>query len=305
MVRADASPFARQGLGGQILGIALSSVGFLRLLSQRPVGMAGFLGIVAFAAMAYVAPLFIPVQLDVDVTQIYQQPSLAHPLGTDSRGRDVLNQIVHGGRDILTIGILAGAFSTLIAVTFGSLGAVVGGKIDGVIGGITDIVLTIPQFPLLVVLAALLRLNDLIFVALIVALLAWPPLLRQVRAQVLSLRERDYVEAARSLDLGMGHVIFREILPNMRSYIAISFIIAMTTSVYAVAGLIFLGIVPLSGNNWGIMINLAYVQGALFFKGSFWYIFSPIMAIALFQLSLVSFASALEDIFNPRLRSHG
>lgn len=303
--RAEPSILARQTLGQQLWGMAAGAGEFLRLLSARPVGLAGFLGILAFAFMAYVAPLFIPTQLEVDVTQIYQSPSMAHPLGTDSSGRDVLNQIVHGGRDILTIGFLAGAFSTLIAVTFGSLAAVSGGKVDAIISGITDVVLTIPPFPLLVVLAALLRLNDLIFVALIIALLAWPSLLRQVRAQVLSLRERDYVEAARSLDLGIVHIIFREILPNMRSYIAIHFILAMTVSVYSIAGLIFLGIVPLSGNNWGIMINFAYVRGALFFKDSFWYIFSPILAIALFQLALVSFASALEDIFNPRLRSHG
>lgn len=303
--RAEVSPLARQTFGQQVAGVALGFAEFLRLLSTRPVGLAGFLGIVFFCVMAFIAPIFVPLDTTVDVTEIYEGPSLEHPLGTDSSGRDVWNQIINGGRDMIAIGFLAGAFSTLIAVTFGSLSAVAGGKVDGIISGITDVVLTIPTFPLLVVLAALLRLNDLIFVALIIAMLAWPALLRQVRAQVLSLRERDYVEAARSLDLGTMHVIFREILPNMRSYIVIHFILAMTVSVYAIAGLIFLGIVPLSGHNWGIMINFAYVRGALFFKDSFWYIFSPILAIALFQLALISFASALEDIFNPRLRTHG
>ncbi|MGH2450150.1 MAG: ABC transporter permease [Candidatus Limnocylindria bacterium] len=302
---ARAELLARPSIAQQALSSVLGFVEFMRLLRAKPVGLLGFLGIVGFALLAFVVPLFVPVEHTVDVTRIYQAPSLAHPLGTDSSGRDVWNQIVHGGRDILTIGFLAGAFSTLIAVTFGAIAATVGGKLDGLIGGITNVVLTIPPFPLLVVLAALLRLQDLIFVAVILALLAWPSLLRQVRAQVLTLRERDYVEAARSLDLGLAHVIFREILPNMRSYIAIHFILGMTVAVYAVAGLIFLGIVPLSGNNWGIMINFAYVRGAIFFKDSFWYIFSPILAIALFQLALVSFASALEDIFNPRLRSQG
>lgn len=303
--RAEVSPLARQSFGQQLTGLAAGFVEFLRLLSTRPVGMVGFLGIVGFCVMAFVVPIFVPLDTNVDVTSIYEAPSMEHPLGTDASGRDVFNQIINGGRDMIAIGFIAGAFSTLIAVTFGALAGVAGGKVDGVISGITDIVLTIPTFPLLVVLAALLRLNDLIFVALIIAMLAWPGLLRQVRAQVLSLRERDYVEAARSLDLGTVHVIFREILPNMRSYIVIHFILAMTVSVYSIAGLIFLGIVPLSGHNWGIMINFAYVRGALFFKDSFWYIFSPILAIALFQLSLVLFASALEDIFNPRLRTHG
>jgi peptide/nickel transport system permease protein len=296
---------ARPALVTSLAGPWWAAVGFLRLLATRPVGLAGFVGVVFFALLAFVAPLFIPLDTRVDLTAIYQPPSLAHPLGTDYQGRDVLSQIVHGGRDILLVAVLAGLVSTFIAVTFGSLAAVVGGRLDAAIIGITDVVLTIPRIPLLVVLAALVRLNSVVLLAAIVGLLAWPSLLRAVRAQVLSLKERDYVEAARSLDLGLRHIIFNEILPNMRSYIAISFILAMTQAIYAQAGLVFLGLVPLSGTNWGVMINLAWVRGAIFFRDSLAYILSPVLAIALFQLSLVSLASALEDIFNPRLRSGG
>jgi peptide/nickel transport system permease protein len=247
--------------------------------------------------------VLVPLDTKVDLTAIYAGPSFAHLLGTDYQGRDVLNQIIWGGRDIMIVAFLAALLSTLIAVTFGSLGAVVGGALDSAILAITDVILTIPRLPLLVVLAALLRLNSILILALIVGALAWPSLLRAVRAQVLSLKEREFVEAARALDLGLGHIIFAEILPNMRSYIAISFILAMTQAIYAQAGLIFLGLVPLSGTNWGVMINLAWVRGAVFFRDSLPYILSPVLAIALFQLALVSLASALEDIFNPRLRS--
>ena len=280
-----------------------SAVEFLRLLSRRPVGLAGFIGVVAFALMAYVAPLFVPLMTDPNIREVYQSPSFAHPLGTDFQGRDVLNQIVYGGRDILTVGFLAAAFSTLLAVSLGGLAATVGGRLDTVILAITDVALTIPQLILLIVVAAIVRPSGFLVLAVILALLQWPSLLRQVRAQVLSLKERDWVEAARSLDLGLFHIIFREMLPNMRSYIAIHFILAMTQAIYAQAGIIFLGLVPLSGQNWGIMLYFANSQGAIFFRDSFWYILSPILAIALFQLSLVSLASALEDIFNPRLRS--
>jgi len=92
-------------------------------------------------------------------------------------------------------------------------------------------------------------------------------------------------------------------LPNMRSYIVIHFILAMTGAIYAVAGIVFLGLVPISGQSWAIMLYFAQAQGAIFFRDSFWYILSPILAIALFQLSLVFLVSALEDIFNPRLRN--
>jgi peptide/nickel transport system permease protein len=280
-----------------------SAVEFLRTLSKRPIGLLGLIGILLFAFMAYIAPVFVPLLPDPNIKEVYLTPSPAHPLGTDFQGRDTLNQIVYGGRDILTVGFLAAAFSTLLAVTFGALAATVGGRLDTVILAITDIALTIPQLILLIVVAAILRPSGFLVLAVILALLQWPSLLRQVRAQVLSLKERDYVEAARSLDLGVFHIIFREMLPNMRSYIAIHFILAMTQAIYAQAGIIFLGLVPLSGQNWGIMLYFADSQGALFFRNSFWYILSPILAIALFQLSLVSFASALEDIFNPRLRT--
>ena len=275
----------------------------LRLLVRRPVGLIGLAGVTFFLLLAYVVPWFVPVQDAPDITAVYQPPSPAHLLGTDYQGRDVLNQIVHGGADILTVAFLAALISTAIAVTFGALSATVGGRFDAGVLGVTDIVLTIPQLVVLTVVAAILRPTSFFVMAVILALLQWASLLRQVRAQVLSLKERDYVEAARSLDLGLFHIIFREMLPNMTSYIVIHFILAMTQATYAQVGLIILGLVPLSGQNWAIMLYFARDQGALYFRDSLWYILSPILAIVLFQLSLVSLVSALEDIFNPRLRT--
>ena len=274
----------------------------LRLIARRPLGLIGLIGVIGFLFLAFVLPFFIPYNDFVDVKSIYQPPSMEHPLGTDSSGRDVWVQIVHGGKDILIVGLIASLLSTLIAVTFGSLAATLGGKVDTVIIALTDVWLTIPHLPLLVVAAAVLKLDNLLYVAFILAVLGWPGLLRQIRAQVLSLKERDYVEAARSLDLGLGHIIFREILPSMRSFIVIHFIQGMTGAIYGVAGLLLLGLLPLSGQNWGLMLNFAFVRGAIFFKDSIWYILSPILAIVLFQLCLVWLASALDDIFNPRLR---
>ena len=293
---------ARPTLAQRLASPVLGAVEFLRMLARRPVGLAGFLGITFFLLLAFVAPLFVPFQNDPSLLDIYLTPSLAHPLGTDFQGKDVLNQIVFGGRDILTVAIIAAFLSTLIAITFGSIAAVVGGRLDTIIVAITDITLTIPKLILLIAIAAILRPTSFVFLAVILALLQWSSLLRQVRAQVLSLKERDYVEAARSLDLGLFHIVFREILPTMRSYIVIHFILSMTEAMYAQVGIILLGLVPISGSNWGIMLYFAQGQGALFYRDSLWYILSPILAISLVQLSLASFASALEDIFNPRLR---
>jgi len=280
----------------------MSVISLIAIIARRPVGLIGLLGVGGFLVMTYVVPLVVPPQSTVDVANVYRTPSLVHPLGTDFEGRDVLNQIIYGGRDIVNVALIAALLSTLIAVTFGSLAATLGGKVDTAVLTIADVVLTVPQLIVLIVVAALFRPEGFILVALILASLQWAGLLRQIRAQVLSLKEREYVEAARSLDLSLFHVIFREMLPNMASYVAIHFIFAMTGAVYAQVGLIVLGLIPLSGANWGVMLYFAQSQGALYFSDSFWYILSPILAISLFQLSLVALASGLEDVFNPRLR---
>lgn len=276
----------------------------LRLLAHNKVGFAGFIGLVLFIILAFVMPVFIPVDKQTRMDKIYQPPSAEHILGTDFQGRDIFALLVHGGREVLIIAFVTGIVSTAIAVVLGSISALLGGTVDSTIMGLTDIWLSIPQFPLLAVLASIIRLDSAVLLSLVLAALSWPTLTRAIRSQVLSLRQRDYVEAARLLGLGNRHIIFNEILPNMMSFIAISLVFAMTAAVYAQAGLVFLGLVAFSDNNsWGVTISLAWTRGALFFKDSFLNVMAPVLAIALFQLSLVSFTRSLEEVFNPRLRT--
>ncbi len=275
---------------------------FLRLMSRNKTGFLGFLMFIGFLLLAYVGPLFVAPATKADITAIYAPPSREHRLGTDSQGKDIWAQIVHGGRDIIQMALLTGIIATFVGITLGALSAVIGGRFDGFLTAAADIWLTIPRFPLLAVLATLIKLDDLIMLALLLAFLSWAGLYRAIRAQVFSIKERDYVEAAVALDLGMAHIIFQEILPNMMSYIAISFTFGMTSAIYAQVGLVFLGLVPLT-RNWGVMINLAWTQGAIFFKNSVYFIMAPVAAIALFQLSVVWMSRSLEEIFNPRLRT--
>jgi peptide/nickel transport system permease protein len=179
--------------------------------------------------------------------------------------------------------------------------AFVGGYLDSTLTALADVWLTIPRFPLLAVLAGLITLDNLLYLALLLAVLSWAGLYRSIRAQVFSIKERDYVEAAQGLDMGLRHNIFNEIMPNMMAFIAINFTLAMTGAIYAQVGLVFLGLVPLE-RNWGVMINLAWTQGAIFYRDSIFFILAPIVCIALFQLSLVWMSRSLEEIFNPRLR---
>lgn len=275
----------------------------LKLLARNRVGFVGLVVLALIILGVLVGPLFVTLDDETHVTQIGQPPSAAHWLGTDRQGRDTFSFIVHGGKDILYIAFLAGLISTVIAVIFGSLAAFVGGLFDTVVMSVADVILTVPRFPILAVLAAVVKFDNPLLLAVLIGVLAWPSLLRAIRAQVLSLRERDYIEAARALDLGTRHIILREILPNMMSYILISLIFAMTSATYEQVGLIFLGLAPLSGQNWAIMIYSANNAGSIWQKDSMYYILSPVLAIALFQLALVSMARSLEEIFNPRLRT--
>jgi peptide/nickel transport system permease protein len=287
-----------------ILSQMFASIGMtLRIMSYNKVGLTGLICVLLILFMSFVGPLFVPLDTQTKVDQIYQPPSAQHWFGTDHQGRDIFSQIVNGGKDVIIVAVIAGSLSTLIAVTFGTLSAFAGGYVDSTIMTLTDIMLTIPQLPLLLVLAALIRFEDMALLGLLLGLLSWPALLRAIRAQALSLKERDFVEAARSLDLGTAHIIFREIVPNMMTFIIISFALAMTGAIYAQVALVLFGLVPFSGSNWGVMLSLAWFRGAIFFKDSIWYIMMPIAAIVILQLSVVTMTRSLELVFNPRLRS--
>ena len=274
----------------------------MKALMRSKAGFAGFLVFAALVLLAVVGPLFTPSHLPTDLNAVYLPPSGSHLLGTDSEGRDIAVQMINGGRPVILVGVLAGAISTLIAIVFGSLGAYLGGWVDSAIVSATDIVLTVPQIVLLAVLASLYTLDNPWVLAVILGAFAWPYLLRSVRAQVLSLKEREYVEAARLLDLGTPHVLFREILPNMATFIMMNFVVTMTNAIYALVGLYFLGLAPIVDDNWGAMLNKAWTRGAVFYSDSLFYVLAPVLAISVLQLSLVTMTRSFEEILNPRLR---
>jgi peptide/nickel transport system permease protein len=282
----------------------LSSLGTtLRLMTYDKVGFIGFLGVVFIVLLSYLGPYIWPIQTGANIGQIYEPPSAQHWLGTDDSGKDIWVQIVNGGQGVIYVAVVAAMISTSIAVTFGGLAGFLGGWVDSVIVAITDIFLTIPRLPLLAVLATFITFNSITFLGILLGVLGWPFLLRAVRAQTFSLKERPYIEAARALDLGTPHIIFREMLPNMMTYIVISFTLGMTNAVYEQVALIFLGLVPFSESNWSVMINWGWYHGAMFFKNSVWYIMAPVVAIALLQLAVITMSRSLELVFNPRLRS--
>lgn len=270
-------------------------------LTRSASGFAGLILVVLIVGVSLIAPLVVaPAKPNVNL--IWHGPSAQHWLGTNDSGQDILVMILRGGRTVIFVGFGAALLTTAIAVVIGSLAAYFRGRFDAVMLQITDIVMTIPQIVLLAVMGAFFELNSPVALAVLIGVLSWPVLMRSIRAQVLSLKEREFVEAARLLDLGTLRIVFIEIVPNMASFILINFIIAITNATYALVGLYVLGLAPMSGDNWGIMINDAWISGSMFSPSSMSYILSPVAMIVLMQLGLILLSRSLEEILNPRLR---
>lgn len=295
-----AAPVRGIGWPGPVRGL----LGTLRLLTASWTGLVGTAGVLALVGLSLLGPLVVPSPYVSDVAHIYEAPTAAHWLGTDFAGRDNLALIVYGGADILLLAVVTGLLTTAISAAVGAAGAYFGGPVDVVLTGLTDLWLTIPRFILLIVIASVVKIDSTLGLAGLIAVFSWPALARLIRAQVLSLRQREFVEAAQMLDLGAWHIIVREMLPNMMAFIAISLIGGMTQAIYAQTSLVFLGVVPLT-NNWGVLFSLAYNRNAIYDASAAWSLLGPMGAIVLLQLCLVLLARALEEAFNPRLRTEG
>lgn len=234
-------------------GLTLAAGRLRRLGLGGVVGIGGLLLIVVVSAIGQF--LIDPPATDVDA--IVQSPSAAHPLGTDFTGRDNLVLVVRGGWAMLELAFVAGLLMSGIAVAVGLLGAFSGGLVDRFVVGLTDLWLTVPRFVLLLVIASLYRVESTLALAALIAIFGWPYLARQIRAQALSLRHREHVEAARLLQLRTSHIVLRYLAPAIAPFVVISTITGMTGAIYQQVILAFFGLVPLE-DNWGVLFSVAY-----------------------------------------------
>ncbi len=277
----------------------------LRPIFKNKRALVGFTILMGFVVMAVVGPMVVPLNLKTNWKERFKPPSLEHPLGTDYGGRDIFQQIVHGSRDVLLIAALSALFAILLAVTIGITSGFLGGVADVVLMGITDIFLTIPSFPVMMAIAAVLKVRDPFSFAAVISMWMWAGLARSIRAEVLSLKQKEFIEAAKILGLGTFHIVFREIMPNIMPYIAINFITMMRAAITASVGIMFLGIVPFKITHWGVMLNLAMFQyGAVYVPEGVHYALAPLLCIVLLEYGAVSLSHGLEEIFNPRLKTY-
>ncbi|GLX93922.1 ABC transporter permease subunit [Herbidospora sp. NEAU-GS84] len=274
-----------------------------RVLRRKPSRMVGVAIVVLFVFMGVFGPLLYPNPLPRDDNALYASPSWAHPFGTDFEGTDVLALVVTGTRYVLLAGLATAVITVALGTLIGLLAGFHRGRWDTVLMRLTDLQLTIPGLPLLLVLSTVWKFTSPIEMGVVLGLLGWGGIARAVRSQSLSLRERGFIEAAKGLGLPTRHIVVRELLPSMAPYIAMNMLIAVTGAIYAQVGLFFLGVLPFDANNWGVMLNLSvFGGGALSSTAALPYLLAPLLAILLLTLGIVLVVDAMDEIFNPRLR---
>lgn len=269
----------------------------------KKLGVGGSLGVAGLLTIAIScgAGRFLTNTPATHLESIVEGPSADHPLGTDFTGRDNLHLLIRGGWDMLELAFAAGLMTAGIAITVGLLGALAGGAVDRVVVLLIDLWLTTPRFVLLLVIASLFRVDSTFALAILIAVFGWPYLARQIRSQALSLRRREYVEAARLLQLPTVHIMLRYLVPAIAPFVVISTIQAMTSAIYQQVGLAFFGLVPLE-DNWGVLFSVAYGQNAIYLPDAAWSLLAPVAAICMLQFCLVLTSRSLEELFDPRLR---
>lgn len=276
-----------------------------KVLLRNKKAFAGFLILIFFLLMAIVGPEIIPLNKTVDYDNRYLGISFRHILGTDYQGIDIFAQVVHGSRDVLTVAFMAAILTVIFGFIMGAVAGFVGGWVDAVLSFIAKIMLTIPQTPVFMILAVKMNIQNNLIFALVLALFTWAGLAMQIRAQILSLKERDFMLCDRMMGMSNKYIIFKEILPNITSYLAINFVMAMYNAILMSVGLMLLGIVSYKSTNWGAMINLAKAaNGGLVSSKGYLNIFAPVAVMGLFQMACIFFSSGLEEIINPRLREN-
>jgi peptide/nickel transport system permease protein len=294
---------------------ASNARGFVRRFARRSDGVAGALILLVFTVVAIAPQLFVgPLQTATTATGLhFEPPSDAHIFGTDELGRDLLNLTFHGARISMAIGLLATFITILVGALIGIVAGFLGGWVDNALMRLTDFFLVLPTFVLALILAPVVLdvigfdaqlfgiRATLIVIVVVIGVTSWATTARIIRSQTLSIRERMFVDRARAIGSGSGHIMRRHIFPNVVNLIVAQAVLTFAVAVFTETTLSYIGLGDPFAPSWGQILNEAQSAGAPGL-GAWWYIAPPAVCVVLVVVAFTLVGNALDDILNPRGR---
>jgi peptide/nickel transport system permease protein len=273
-----------------------------RIFTMNRKATVGICIVLLFVLIALVGPLFVHGDPSALSDDVLLPPGPTHWLGTTQTGQDVLSQLIVGTRVSILWGFATGLVVTTLSVVVGLVAGYMGGIVDEVLTLLINIFLVLPGFPLAVVMAAYVPAKGPLTVALVIAMTSWAYQGRVLRAQTLSMRQRDFVESAKSNGESVWRIIFFEIFPNEIAIVAAGFVSTAIYVILAAAGLEFLGLGDVTVIDWGTMFYWAQNNDALLL-GAWWWFVAPGACVALLGAGLALINFGIDEVANPRLRS--
>ncbi len=275
-----------------------------KLFRSHRSGLVGLIVLGFFVFVALAAP-WLADEAGLSVTQatggVLEPPSREYPLGTDNNGRSVLTLLIWGTRVSLIVGLLATAISMFIGTLIGLVSGFFEGWPARLLYRLTEWFLVIPFLPLAIILAVVLG-RSLLNIAIVIGVTSWPATALLIRSQTLSIKERPYLERARVLGAGRWHQMTRHVLPNVTPMVFANTTLTVAVAILSETTLSFLGLGDPTRVSWGSMLEAAFGAGAMT-TGAWWFIVPPGVCVVLVVLSFTLIGQALEEVFNPRLRS--
>jgi peptide/nickel transport system permease protein len=298
---------------GRLTRSGLRARDFLGKLLGRTDGLIGIAILAVFGVLAIAPNLFVgPLQTLTSATGApLEPPSSQYLFGTDELGRDLLNLTVHGARISMTIGLLATLVTIMIGAAVGIIAGFVGGAVDGFLMRVSDFFLVLPTIVLALILAPIMLeviggkaqlfgiRSTLLVIVIVIGLTSWATTARVIRSQVLSLKERMFVDRARVIGSGNGRIMRRHILPNVVNLIVAQSVLTFAAAVFTETTLAFIGLGDPTAPSWGQLLDNAQSAGAPGL-GAWWYIAPPAVAVVLVVLAFTLVGNALDDVLNPK-----
>lgn len=259
--------------------------------------------LVLYGLMGTIGILLVPEPTLYPEAWIQPFTNWQYPLGTNGNGQSVFGAIVHASPSMYIMILSGGVFATFIGATVGIVSGYKRGAADRILMTLTDVAMTIPGLPLIIVLSAVFEPTHPVVIGILISINSWAGQARGIRSQVLTIRDESYVEASRFMGVNTRKILSKDITPQMMPLILIGFVDTSRQVIFSSVALYFLGVLPFEGLNWGVLMNLAYKAGSAQTPSQFHALLFPILAIVLLSWAMIMLVQGLDRVVNPRIRA--